>query len=65
MQKVVDTVPLFPSLGWGKQSFSLILCAPFKAMGASVQNFSLMPLLQSLSSLLISIMQNAQLPMPV
>lgn len=32
MLKVVDTVPLFPSLGWGKQSFSLTLSAPFKAM---------------------------------
>lgn len=40
MQEVVDTVPLFPSLGWGKQSFSLTLYAPFKAMGASVQNLS-------------------------
>lgn len=32
MLKVMDTVPLFPSLGWGKQSFSLTLGAPFKAM---------------------------------
>lgn len=31
----------FPSLGWAKQNFFLTLCAPFKAMEASVQNFSL------------------------
>lgn len=48
----------FPALH-GENSLSLTLYAPFKAIGASV------PLLQSLSSLLISIMQNAQLPVPM